>query len=139
AVDQLDLVGGGNDRLLVLQAIARADLYDAHRHAHAAGSSSTSAASPSTKSPAAARSSATTPSRGAFRPISIFIASITPSSWPALTVSPTPTRISTMRPGIGASTRSLLLPASPVLAWNTGSRTSDSRVSPSCRHTRRAA
>src|SRR5690606_616049 len=87
-VDQGDLVGGGHHRRLVLQAVARGDLADAHAVAHAASSASstcTSTASASTKSPAAARNADTTPSRGALTDSSIFIASITSSSSPAAT------------------------------------------------------
>src|SRR5690606_22043166 len=113
AVDQGDLVGGGDRRLLVLQPVARADLDDADRRLHAASafSSATSTASASMKSPAAARTSATVPARGAFKLSSIFIASITISSWPASTTSPAATRATTTRPGIGASTRSVAAPA----------------------------
>ncbi len=40
---------------------------------------------------------------GAFKASSIFIASITSSSWPSSTTSPAAARTSTMRPGIGAT------------------------------------
>src|SRR5690606_18231704 len=137
AVDQGDLVGGGDRRLLVLQPVARADLDDADRRLHAASafSSATSTASASMKSPAAARTSATVPARGAFKLSSIFIASITISSWPASTTSPAATRATTTRPGIGASTRSVAAPAAVPAGWYSGRGSSCRRSRPSCTST----
>src|SRR5690606_41228852 len=94
-VDELDLGGGGHDRLLVLQPVARAHLDDpdgrgqrAHASAAGPGSSTASTASASTNSPSAARISAMVPARGARSASSIFIASITSTSWPSSTLSP---------------------------------------------------
>src|SRR3546814_2400326 len=101
-VDQLDLGRGGHDGLLVLQAVAWADLDDADAggQCHAQVSSVTRLASASTNSPSAVRTCATTPSRGAFSESSIFIASITSHSCPCATLSPPATLTSTMRPGL---------------------------------------
>src|SRR5690606_13084606 len=112
-VDQRDLVGGGDQSLLVLQPVARADFDDADVVVHAdseACANATSTASASTKSPAAARTSAMVPARGALRLSSIFIASITITSWPASTTSPAAALTTTTRPGIGATTLSAPAP-----------------------------
>src|SRR3546814_6279811 len=117
--DLLDLGRGGNDGLLVLQAVAWADLDDADAggQGHAQVSSVTRLASASTNSPSAVRTVATTPSRGAFSESSIFIASITSNSCPCATLSPPATRTSTMRPGMGAATWSPLPSAPACSAW----------------------
>src|SRR3546814_6591536 len=116
-VDQFDFVGGGDEGLLVLQAVARADFDDADVSVHAGSdstsASATSAASASTKSPATARTSAMVPARGAFRLNSIFIASITITSWPASTPPPVAALTTTPRPGTGATTFSAPAPAAP--------------------------
>ena len=54
-----------------------------------------------TVSPAATESSRTTPSRCACTSFSIFIASITASTWPAVTVSPSATSTASTVPCIG--------------------------------------
>src|SRR6185437_8864361 len=64
----------------------------------------TSTASASTKSPCSADTFSMVPARGAFKASSIFIASITSSSWPSATLSPGLAFTSTMRPGMGAMT-----------------------------------
>src|SRR3546814_12268783 len=78
AVDQLDLGRGGNDGLLVLPAVAWADLDDADAggQGHAQVSSVTRLASASTNSPSAVRPCRTQPSRGAFSESSILLASL---------------------------------------------------------------
>ena len=56
------------------------------------------------------------PARGAFKASSIFIASITISSWPSSTTSPAATRTSTTRPGIGAARWRAPADSAPVQA-----------------------
>src|SRR5690606_25502453 len=138
-VDQFDLVGAGDHRLLVLQPVARADLDDAYvagqggAHVSAPASArATSTVSASTKSPACAWIAATVPARGAFRLSSIFIASITITSWPASTVSPALALTTTTRPGIGATTLSAPAPAVPASCRYIATGCSRRRHSPSC-------
>ena len=72
------------------------------RSAHQLFSIFASNASTCTCDPTAAFNSATTPSNGAVRPCSIFIASSVSSFWPLATVSPAATSTAITRPGIGA-------------------------------------
>ena len=106
-VDELDLGGGRDQALLVLQAVARADLVDRDRlgevgvrhdhrlpdHACASSTlgsttlgSTTNRVKPSaTWSPVFALTSVTVPANGALSASSIFIASMTPSVSPSAT------------------------------------------------------
>ena len=77
----------------------------------------------------------TVPSRGAAMVCSIFIASMTISGWPCLTVSPAATRSWTTRPGIGADSR----PAcrSAPAGGASGSTRSSRQLSPADEHGQR--
>src|ERR1700744_620095 len=133
-VDKLDLHRGGEHGLLVLQAVARTDFNDTyvvrcvHGYPDQAGSAKrTRIASASTKSPCAAEMDSMVPARGAFRASSIFIASMTRSSWPSSTTSPTAARTRTMRPGLGAARGRAVVPCAPAQA-KAGARSKSQRL-----------
>ena len=107
----------GDERLLVLQAVARADLVDRDplRQRVIVAASTTNTRRPSaTCSPVAAPTVVTVPANGALRLSSIFIASSTPSTWPSSTASPSATRTSRTVPGIGA----VSAPSPTAAAWS---------------------
>ncbi len=78
-IDQCDLVFGGNDRLFILQPVSGADLIDANARPHpAASTKETRTEPPSTAEPTEQATDAMTPSRGAVKLVSIFMASMMP-------------------------------------------------------------
>src|SRR5262249_35007913 len=107
AIDELDLVGGGDVRALVLEPITRTHL-DNGDHCH-----SRSTASASTSSPSRHRIVATTPSSVAPTGRSIFIASSSTRTSPFFTASPGLTLMRRTVAGIGAVTAPSL-PATSV-------------------------
>ena len=129
ALDELGLGLDRDDALLVLQAVAGADLVDgdalgqpgldsarALLLVHLA-STSKSSAPRATWSPASAPTVVTVPANGALSASSIFIASSTPSRCPSSTASPSATSTASTVPGIGA----VRLP-SPTAAAGAGER-----------------
>src|SRR6185312_8254757 len=111
ALDQFDLDRRRHDGLFILQTVACANFDDANACRNRAHdfANITSTASASTNSPVLALTDSIFAACDAFRLNSIFIASMTSSSWPSATSSPAFALTMTMRPGIGART-------SPVLA-----------------------
>ena len=73
-----------------------------------------------TCAPSAQSSSATSPSRGAVRRCSIFIASMTIRVWPSVTRSPGAAETTFTSPGIGAASASPVPPASVAAAIGSG-------------------
>src|SRR5947209_2692120 len=98
---ELDLRIGRQDPVLVLEAVAWADLD--HRRPLPAHSISASAAPACTSCPASTCPAATAPSPGAATASSIFIASSSTSVWPAATRSPGETSTRRTVPGMGAA------------------------------------